>query len=166
MSAHSKTEKRITVILLSLIVVLLVIIASVSIIYLQATQPMRQAKQEATTLAKQYGDVTTVDTFYRLSKNDTSYTVVGKNAKNQEVVVFIPKDGTNIKVLETTAGIEETKAKTIIKEAHPDQQIEKVNLGLLDGTPVWEVITTKDQAYSYYYLAFTDGSVLKEIQQI
>ncbi len=162
----SKSEKRITIMLFSLIVVFLIAIASTVIIYLQATQPMRQAKKEATALAQKYGKVDTVDAFYRLSKAETTYTVVGKNPENQTVAVFIPKDGTNIKVMEMQSGIDQNQATQLVQQAHNDQTIVKANLGLLDDQPVWEVITKKDKVLNYYYLAFSDGKIVKEQQNI
>ncbi|EOT48042.1 MULTISPECIES: cell wall elongation regulator TseB-like domain-containing protein [Enterococcus] len=168
MSTHlSKKEKRITIVLFSLIVVLLVTIAGTAIIYLQATQPMRQAKKEATELAQKYGNIETVDQFYRLSKNGTSYTVVGENKQNQTIAVFIPKDGTNIKVREMQSGIDQNEAKSVVLQAHADQNVYKENLGMLNDQPVWEVITkSKDGALNYYYVSFSDGKIIKEQQNI
>ena len=60
----NERERRIQRILIGVIVFLLSFILLTSVLYVRSTRPMRQAKEEATTIAKKYAKLETVDRFY------------------------------------------------------------------------------------------------------
>ncbi|MGM9904019.1 hypothetical protein A5844_000726 [Enterococcus sp. 10A9_DIV0425] len=167
MNKKTEKEKTINYILLGLIIFLLTVIVFSSIFYLRSSRPMSQAKKEATALAEQYADLKEVDRFYWFTREETYFSLTGKNDKGQNIVVIIPKSGDKIKVLDQTKGLTEKQAKQEIAKAHPEVQFEKVSLGMYKDQPVWE-ITSKDSEnrLNYYLLSFETGEEVKTIKGI
>ncbi len=159
-----KKESRITIILLVCIALLLAILALFSVTYFKATQPMKQAKQEATALAEKYGDVTQVDAFYRYTRNDTYYAIFGENKNNQAVIVLIPSSGKNVQVLNQSDGLSMQQAKAVVAKTAPKDTFERASLGMNEKQIVWEIVT-KDESnqYHYYLVQFSDGKLVSEI---
>ncbi len=90
MKTKDKEHRRV-VILLSAITVLLVVILFASIFYLRSSRPMRQARNEAIEIAERYTDLAEVEQFYWFTREETSFSIVGKDTNNNEIVVIIPK---------------------------------------------------------------------------
>ncbi|MFD1900141.1 DUF5590 domain-containing protein [Enterococcus termitis] len=160
-------EAKKTKILLGIITGLLVIIVMLVIFYVRSTHPWKQAEKEATAIAKDYAQLESVDHFYWFTRKETSFTVTGKDADGKELVVIIPKSGKNITVLNQTDGVEEGHIRQIMETDYKEKDIQKVNLGLYDGQPTWEVIAkNEDASLSYYLLSFEKAEEIMIIKNV
>jgi Uncharacterized protein conserved in bacteria len=166
MEQETKSEKRRIIALMSGIILLLLIILFSSIFYIRSSRPMAQAKQEAVEIAKQYASIEDVEHFYWFNREETYFTVLGKDDKQQEMIAIIPKSGSKITVLKQSDGLSEADAKEAIRVAHPEEAVKKATLGMFNKQPVWEVMTKGNQGNTYFLLDFKTGKEVKVISNI
>lgn len=167
MDSQEKREHRRVSILLSCIAGLLLVVLIVSIFYIRSTRPMRQARNEAIALAEKYTDLKEVDNFYWFTRESSSFSLTGKDNKGQPIVVLLPKSGEKIKVYSQEDGLTEDQVKQQINEKHPQETIQKANLGIYHDEPTWEVMTKNQQGDLQYYLVhFKDGKEVGVINNI
>lgn len=163
MKTKDKEQRRVVILLIAITTLLVLIIFS-SIFYLRASRPMRQARSEAIDIAEEYTDLAEVDQFYWFTRETTSFSIVGKDTNDKEIVVIIPKSGEKVTVYNQEDGLTEAQAQQVVKEAHPDQTLQKATLGLYEDEPAWEIMTKDSEGtLSYFLIAFKDG---KEINTI
>ncbi|GAA2890832.1 cell wall elongation regulator TseB-like domain-containing protein [Enterococcus casseliflavus] len=166
MKTKDKEHRRV-VILLSAITVLLVVILFASIFYLRSSRPMRQARNEAIEIAERYTDLAEVEQFYWFTREETSFSIVGKDTNNNEIVVIIPKSGEKVSVSNQADGLTEAQAKAFVRDNHQGQEIQKAALGIFEGEPTWEVMTKDgDGRLNYYLIGFKDGEEIKAITEL
>ncbi|MEG0293991.1 cell wall elongation regulator TseB-like domain-containing protein [Enterococcus sp.] len=166
MSQSDSKEKKAVLGLFITIVGLLLIILITSLGYIRASRPMRQARAEAIELANQHVKLASVDQFYWFTREATYFSLVGEDAKGQEIVVIIPKSGEEILIKKQEEGITEEEAKGIVRTEYPNERIKKVTLGMYQEQIVWEVMTKVSEEEHYYLLAFSDGALIKSIPSI
>ncbi|WP_430609535.1 DUF5590 domain-containing protein [Enterococcus sp. DIV0876] len=166
MKTKDKEQRRVVILLIAITTLLVLIIFS-SIFYLRASRPMRQARNEAIAIAEEYTDLAEVDQFYWFTRETTSFSIVGKDKNEKEIVVIIPKSGEKVTVYNQEDGLTEAQAKQAIKEAHPEQTIQKATLGLFEDTPTWEIMTKDSEGtLSYFLIDFKDGKEINTITNI
>ncbi|KAF1291981.1 DUF5590 domain-containing protein [Candidatus Enterococcus leclercqii] len=167
METSSKKGHRLEWILLVVTLVLVfVIIGFVSLFY-RSSRPLAQAKDEATTMAKKYADLDTVDEFYWFTREKTYFSLLGKDKNGSKIAVIMPKDGDKIKVLNQKDGITELQALQKAAQAYPDEQVMKASLGMFDEKPVWEVTSESgDGAVNFLLLSYEEGKEIKKISNI
>ncbi len=166
MNTNAQKEKQKVIALLTGIIVMLLIILFSSLSYIRATSPVRQAKTEAIQLAEQYAKIEQVDQFYWFTREQTYFSVLGKNDQQQEVIAIIPKSGEKVTVLAQEEGLTEDEAKEKIFNEYPSETLRKATLGMFEDKPVWEVMTKDDKGNNYYLLDFKDGKEVKVIRDI
>lgn len=143
------------------------VIVCIVIIFIQSNHSMSQSKKEATEIAKEYANLETVDDFYWFTRKETSFSVVGKDDKGNELIVMIPKSGDPVKVLNLKDGVSEGQIRQVVAQDYQQNNIKKVNLGLYDGKPTWEVVTENaDQSFNYYLLSFENAEEINIIKNI
>lgn len=166
---NDKREKyKVTALFVISMVLLFVIFFSI-IFYIRASRPMRQARQEAVEIAEEYANIDTVDDFYWFTREETYFTVMGKDENDRALAVIIPKSGDKVRVEEQSEGLSEQEAKQAVLQEHEDETIEKASLGIVDNDPVWEVVTTDEddgEGSNYYLLQFQDGEEVKNLHDI
>ncbi|MFC4770920.1 cell wall elongation regulator TseB-like domain-containing protein [Enterococcus hermanniensis] len=167
MDTNSTKQQKLNHWLVGIIIFLLIVIVSVSMLFIRSNRPMQQAKKEAVKMAEKYADIEDVDHFYWFNLEKTYFTVTGKNKSGESLVVIIPKSGDKVKVLDQKAGMTEQQIENKFIEDYPDLTFEKANLGIYHDQTAWEV-TAKDEAgaIQYYLLAFSDGKMIKVIKGI
>ena len=166
MSQMDSKEKKTVVGLFISIVVLLVIILISSLVYIRASRPMRQARDEAVELANKHVSLKSVDRFYWFTREETYFSLMAEDEKGKEIVVIIPKSGQEILILNQNEGITEKKAKSIIQKTFPNETVKKVTLGVYQEQVVWEVMTKVSDEERYHLLDFNDGNLIKSIPTI
>lgn len=166
MSQMDSKEKKTVVGLFISIVVLLVIILIFSLVYIRASRPMRQARNEAVELANKHVSLKSVDRFYWFTREETYFSLMAEDEKGKEIVVIIPKSGQEILILNQNEGITEKKAKSIIQKTFPNETVKKVTLGVYQEQVVWEVMTKVSDEECYHLLDFNDGNLIKSIPTI
>lgn len=163
---NEKREKHQVIVLMTGIIILLLIILFSSVFYIRSSRPMRQARQEATELAKEYANMEEVEDFYWFTREETFFSVVGKDKEQREVIAIIPKSGEKVTILNQSDGLNEEEVNKIVSKEYPEETIKKTTLGMVDNQPVWEVMTKGTHGNNYYLLAFKDGEEIKVIENI
>lgn len=147
--------------------VLILSVVLVSIILIQSTAPMRSAKKQGIDISKEVAGIEKVDDFYWFTRDKTYFTVVGKNDKNEEKIVFLPQDGTEAVVMDQSSGIDSKTAIQKVLDLKETKNIKKISLGLYDGQAVWEVVAdSKEKGINYYLVAFNNGEIVNTINDL
>lgn len=166
---YEETDKMdyLNKILLIVSVVLILFIVSWSLIFIRSTKPAKQAEKEATELAASYADLQSVDEFFWFNREETYFSLTGRNGEGQAIAVIIPESGNNIKVLNQTDGLTSAQVRAVVLEEYGETTITKTSLGIYQDQPVWEVTTqAADGSFSYYLLSFEKGQEVKVIKNI
>lgn len=145
----------------------IVILSCVLIFFIRANRPMSRAREEAIELAQAHTDLTDVTDFYWFTRQETYFTLVGTDSKEQEMLVIIPQSGEKLTVMKPSEGLSEEEV--LAKVMTDDQAVEivKVTLGMVDQQPTWEVVakTTSDDL-NYYLVDFKTGEIFDSIKNM
>ncbi len=167
LDTNSAKQNKLNRWLLGIVAFLLIILVAGSMIFIRSNRPMQQAKREAIQMAEKYADLETVDQFYWFNREQTYFTVVGKNKSQEEIIVIIPKSGDKVRVLAQKDGLTEEQAEATVKTNYPDVTVEKATLGIYRDKTAWEITAKDDQGAIYYYLlTFNDGKTIKVIKKL
>ena len=148
----------------NIVVTLLLVILVTWSVYAVANHPRAAAQKQATAMAKKYAGLKSTSGFYIYNRDQTYYTVAGKNAKGQTILVVVPQKGGDIRVLKQSAGLTASQAKSEVKTADNPKRVLKVAMGIFNNKPVWEVTYLNQKGnLCYDLISFTSG---KSIQQI
>lgn len=148
----------------SIVVAVLVVVLVTWSVYAIANHPRAVAQKQATTMAKKYAGLRSASGFYIYNRDWTYYTVAGKNAKGQAILVIVPQKGGDIRILKQAAGLTASQAQNEVKTASHPKKVLKVAMGIFNNKPVWEVTYLNQKGnLCYDLISFTSG---KSIQQI
>lgn len=154
-------------ILIGISFVLVTFIFTTIVFVIRGNRPMVQAKKEAITIASKHADLKSVDKFYWFTRKETTFTLVGKNAKNEGIIVFIPEDGSELTVCSQADGITENEALKVVADEIKPHRLLKVSLGLVENDPTWEVMTEdEDGVISYYLVDFGIGKIIGSMTDV
>ncbi len=163
---HKKRRAKQVDILIICGVILALIIFVSSIVYTRVSRPVRQAKAEATQIAQRAANIETVENFYWFTRDETYFSIVGLDNKEEEMIVIIPQSGNKITILQQSEGLTENEARRMVKKNHPEEAVKKANLGVVDEKIVWEVMTENDAGIMYYLIDFKEGQEIDALQII
>lgn len=141
--------------LIGVFVLVSVIVFSILYILEVSARPFLEGKQHAEQVATQYAGVTMISEVARYSGEKSYYSVAGKNQADEDLLVLIPEESSDILVYKAEAGISQEEAKTIAKE-NGAGEIEKVTFGYFKDQPIWEV----KSGQTYYAITFEGGQLL------
>lgn len=120
-----------------------------------SARPFLEGEQHAEQVATQYAGVTVISEVARYNGEKSYYSVAGKSQADEDLLVLIPEESSDILVYKAEAGISQEEAKTIAKE-NGAGEIVKVTFGYFKDQPIWEV----KSGSIYYTIAFEDGLLL------
>ena len=131
------------ILILSLIIILFTgyVIASIYV----GMDYKKTAEEKAVAIALNDGGLVSVSDFYLYQGKEVYFVVVGKDEKDTEYVLWIPKNLKNasVKKMKYSEGVSKTEImNTVIKRYNP-KEIVSVKIGMKNGSPIWEV-TYKD----------------------
>ncbi|MGX7029798.1 DUF5590 domain-containing protein [Vagococcus zengguangii] len=154
-------------IMIALIALLVIIISGSVLIFVKSVQPHQQAEKQALAFAKKYIDLETVDEFYWFNRKETNFSLVGTTEKGSEIVAFIPESGDKIKVMKQKEGINYDQVISLIEKDYQPNKILRVNLGMIDDIPQWEVVVqNEDETLTYYLIGFESGKIISVIENV
>lgn len=134
----------------------------------QALSPYWKARQEAVSIAESQEDFHSADQFYWHNDKESVFAITGKNSDNQDIMVIISGDKSNIStyLLDEIISEEEAIAQ-MIEEINPAKVLEaRVTTSENDG-PLWEVgFKDRNGRLGYYLISLIDGAWLKTIDNI
>lgn len=154
-------------ILIGISLVLATLIFSSIFFFVRANRPMSRAKKEAIEIAREHTDIDRVDRFYWYTRGDSYFTLVGTDDKEQEIIVIIPQSGDKVTVLNQADGLSEEEALQKVYETENPSKVIKMNLGMHEGQPTWEVVAENEaNGLDYYLVDFKTGEIVNSIKNI
>lgn len=146
-----------------LLALVLVIVTAISWTAYKPIGKVKNIAEERVLATKQIDQIYDVQPH---NGDDSIVTVTGKNAKNDNVAVFVTLDEEQEKYDEVKLadGISAEEAMDLVKKDQDVKKVMHVLLGLEEGDPVWEVaFKNKSGKLNYVYLHFKDGEWSKKI---
>ena len=149
-----------------LILIILIFLVGWSI-YAVGNHPKAEAERQATTIAKRYANLKTRTDFYIYNRENTYYTVAGKNNKGQRILVIVPQKNGSVRVVKQSTGLTEQQALAQDKSnEHPKRVLQAVP-GIFNDKVVWEVTYLNSQGNLCYDLInFKTGSYVQQINNL
>lgn len=138
-------------------------------IYIKAMEPYNEAEKKAVEIAKKEAELVSVDDFSIYNGTETYFVVKGKDIRGRRFVVWIPEEekGRIITVKREKDGITEDEARRIVMQKKAPKEIMSIKLGMENHIPLWEIYyRSKKDSISYYYIDFTTGEMLKDIENL
>lgn len=149
--------------------VILMVIGVSLFIYMKAMEPLNEAEEMATNIAKEEASIETVQNFSIYNGTQTYYIIQGKASNGKNMIVWIPEKEKNRKIVvkEAKKGVSQEEAKRIVEREKSPQEIKSVKLGMENNIPLWEIYySSNEDSISYYYIDFDTGKMLKDIENL
>ena len=149
-----------------LILIILIFLVGWSI-YAVGNHPKAEAERQATTIAKRYANLKTRTDFYIYNRENTYYTVAGKNNKGQRILVIVPQKNGSVRVVKQSTGLTEQQALAQVKSNEHPKRVLKAVPGLFNDKVVWEVTYLNSKGNLCYDLInFKTGSYVQQINNL
>lgn len=149
-----------------LILIILIFLVGWSI-YAVGNHPKAEAERQATTIAKRYANLKTRTDFYIYNRENTYYTVAGKNNKGQRILVIVPQKNGSVRVVKQSTGLTEQQALAQVKRNEHPKRVLKAVPGIFNDKVVWEVTYLNSKGNLCYDLInFKTGSYVQQINNL
>ncbi len=149
-----------------LILIILIFLVGWSI-YAVGNHPKAEAERQATTIAKRYANLKTRTDFYIYNRENTYYTVAGKNNKGQRILVIVPQENGSVRVVKQSTGLTEQQALAQVKSNEHPKRVLKAVPGIFNDKVVWEVTYLNSKGNLCYDLInFKTGSYVQQINNL
>ena len=149
-----------------LILIILIFLVGWSI-YAVGNHPKAEAERQATTIAKRYANLKTRTDFYIYNRENTYYTVAGKNNKGQRNLVIVPQKNGSVRVVKQSTGLTEQQALAQVKSNEHPKRVLKAVPGIFNDKVVWEVTYLNSKGNLCYDLInFKTGSYVQQINNL
>lgn len=149
-----------------LILIILIFLVGWSI-YAVGNHPKAEAERQATTIAKRYANLKTRTDFYIYNRENTYYTVAGKNNKGQRILVIVPQKNGSVRVVKQSTGLTEQQALAQVKSNGHPKRVLKAVPGIFNDKVVWEVTYLNSKGNLCYDLInFKTGSYVQQINNL
>lgn len=149
-----------------LILIILIFLVGWSI-YAVGNNPKAEAERQATTIAKRYANLKTRTDFYIYNRENTYYTVAGKNNKGQRILVIVPQKNGSVRVVKQSTGLTEQQALAQVKSNEHPKRVLKAVPGIFNDKVVWEVTYLNSKGNLCYDLInFKTGSYVQQINNL
>lgn len=149
-----------------LILIILIFLVGWSI-YAVGNHPKAEAERQATTIAKRYANLKTRTDFYIYNRENTYYTVAGKNNKGQRILVIVPQRNGSVRVVKQSTGLTEQQALAQVKSNEHPKRVLKAVPGIFNDKVVWEVTYLNNKGNLCYDLInFKTGSYVQQINNL
>lgn len=149
-----------------LILIILIFLVGWSI-YAVGNHPKAEAERQATTIAKRYANLKTRTDFYIYNRENTYYTVAGKNNKGQKILVIVPQKNGSVRIVKQSTGLTEQQALAQVKSNEHPKKVLKAVPGIFNAKVVWEVTYLNSKGNLCYDLInFKTGSYVQQINNL
>ncbi|MBF0775793.1 MULTISPECIES: cell wall elongation regulator TseB-like domain-containing protein [Streptococcus] len=143
--------------LIGVFVLVSVIVFSILYVLEISARPFLAGQKQAEQIAMQHAGLALISKIERYNGETSYYSVMGRNQADEELLLLIPEESSELLVYKATDGISQEEAKAIAKE-NGASNIVKVAFGYSNDQPIWEVKSGK----TYYTIAFEDGRLLSK----
>ncbi|MGM0880425.1 MAG: DUF5590 domain-containing protein [Bacillota bacterium] len=144
------------------IAALLLFITVFFIYYRDIQMPQWSAISDAKAKAVDAANLVEVENIYKHVWNTESWIVEGIDDEDNEVFVWITED-TQPKIIKAFDSVSSRSINDSFKAAKPDAVVKRIQPGLLDGQPVWEIYYSIGQGparYFYEFYTFDSGTFI------
>lgn len=140
-------------------------------VYLNATEPVKEAEAKAVEIAARETSLDDFSNFQLYSGEETYYVLLGKNAREQDVYVWISEKNHKVQTRIAKKGITKKEALNKLYEEKNPEEIIEVRLGMArvkkTDRPAWEIFYRNDSdTLNYYYVDFDTGEKLRAIDNL
>ncbi|MBT2682000.1 DUF5590 domain-containing protein [Bacillus sp. ISL-37] len=153
------------------ILIIVTIVGILVNVYLNAVEPVKAAEKEAVQIASEETNLSDFTNFSLYSGEETYYVMTGKNAKREDVYVWINEKNSEVITRNAKNGITKKEAlNKLYQEKNPNEIIE-VRLGMAriqkTDRPAWEIFyRNNNDTINYYYVDFDTGEKLRAIDNL
>lgn len=153
------------------VAVLLIIVTTIAIYYKDIKSPRWSDEKAAKAEAIEAAELTEIDKVSKHVWDQVSWFVSGKNADGEQLFVWLPKPVDEVMtaaepiIMKASEAEAEKGIRAKFELAKPEANVKRVQPGLLDGNPVWEIfytLKTDDSHYYYEFYSFTGGEFINE----
>ncbi|WP_430539386.1 DUF5590 domain-containing protein [Listeria rocourtiae] len=151
------------------IAAIVVVIAGFFIFFYSAQKPVRADEKEALARIEGKVDLKEQEDFYLYNgANGVYYVLTGKNSKNKNIIVWVPKSKKGTVVVKYAKdGISKDEAIAKVKQEKNPVKILNVTLGMDKGVPIWEIsYLDKDNNLNYFDVDFETGDWYRAIENL
>ena len=149
------------------LIVVLVLIAGGATIASIALRPVNTARERVTELAIKRNKITSATQFFRVSRQHTYYSVIGKNKQHQEIGVIVKDKSKKITTVQMKNGLSAAEVRNLVKSKYQPKRITSLGLAIYEQVPVWEVTFTDRQGnLNLITFQFSDGKAVRTIQHL
>ncbi|MFE8702204.1 DUF5590 domain-containing protein [Cytobacillus sp. FJAT-54145] len=148
-------------------IVIVILIGIMVNVYLNAVEPIKTAKEKAENIAIQETSLVTMTDFSLYNGSYTYYVVKGLNEDKEEIIVWINEEERTFTERKVSDGISREEAIQRLYEEKSPEKVMRVQLGMENGVPLWEIYyRTEKNLINYYYVDFKTGEWLRDIQNL
>ena len=149
-----------------LILIILIFLVGWSI-YAVGNHPKAEAERQATSIAKRYANLKTRTGFYIYNRENTYYTVAGKNNKGQKILVIVPQKNGSVRIVKQSTGLTKQQVLAQVKSNEHPKKVLKAVPGIFNDKVVWEVTYLNQKGNLCYDLInFKTGSFVQQINNL
>ncbi|HAQ06836.1 MAG TPA: peptidase [Bacillus bacterium] len=153
------------------VLMLIVVMGILVKVYLNATEPVKEAEEKAVNIAVKETDLTDFRDFELYSGQETYYVMTGTSAKKEDIYIWISEKDKEIVTRKTKNGITKKEALNKLYEEKNPTEIIEVRLGMArvqkTDRPAWEIFyRNENDTINYYYVDFDTGEKLRAIYNL
>lgn len=154
-------------VVIGLVIAMSLLIVGAVYLYSQSTQSYSRAKSDTIAYVAERTNLSEVDDFFWFNGEETYFTITGTNEDGEERIYIVQQQGGQITTLSAEATISKQEAIQRTRQAREPQKILNARIGMLDGTPVWEVSYRNDNdRLGYYVINLRNGEWIRTIDNI
>ncbi|MGQ7372571.1 cell wall elongation regulator TseB-like domain-containing protein [Streptococcus suis] len=144
-------------VLVGLFVLITVLVFTTFWVWEKAAQPYAMARNQAESVAREYANVDSIDSFAIYNGTETFYSLEGTDKEGVDLLILVPEKSGSILTYQKSAGVSEVEAQEIATN-NGATSIDRVVLGFEEGKPIWEV----KSGTAYYIVDFETGDFVKK----
>lgn len=147
--------------------IIIVIMASFSIVYFKAVNPLDSAEEKALAAVKKKIKLTEIQDVQIYNGTETYYVVKGKDQKNQQVIAWVSEKKGDVVVRKAKDGVTQQQAVDKLLQEENPKEIISVKLGMIKKRQCWEIYyLSHNNLINYYYVDFESGDMLRKIKNM
>lgn len=151
----------------NILIVIIALVVIMGILYLISNQPRSAARRQTVSIAKKYAHLSKPGQFYIYNRENTYYTIAGRNDQNQPILVVVPQHGGNVRVLKQSSGLTAQQVIQQVRQSRNPQEVLKAAPGIFNDKVVWEVTYRNHKGQLCYDLInFKTGKVVQTINNL
>ncbi|MFB9329621.1 DUF5590 domain-containing protein [Paenibacillus aurantiacus] len=146
-------------------VVLVTLLVGLNAYYMHVQGPRWEEENQAKWQAKQTAGLVSTKDAYKYVWDTTAWVVEGKDTDGDDAVVWLTGEKLDqFIVRKKKDSVIRAQLKEQFFQGKPDADLKQMQLGLLEGQPVWELFYARDQSgeqmYYYDFYRYNDGAYI------